>query len=539
MRFALLPCFLVAAADGLTFRDVNVLATTDMHSWVAGGDRQVPAGTPALDASLGDLVSFTERARADAAKLGKDVFLVDNGDVIDGTGISNTAADHCAHLLPLLQQVPYDALNCGNHELYDAATTEHMVASGYIDSWKGRYLTSNLVNASTGRPLGSRSRVMVGPRSGVRLLVLGFMYEMTAADGRCAAVDVVPVNDTVRAPWFVDALRSSRADAVLVLAHVDAKDAMLHTITDAVRDELGPAAPVLVIAGHSHVRQNVTIDARAAAYEPGNYYNTIGFASFDVPAARSQLRPVAPVDFQFISLDTSRARLAREVGAASAAVLATADGAAVSASIEAARQSLNLTRVLGCAKQTYLQGGSLDALVTSRVVPEALFLPPRNASQWFIQNTVGLRYDVYEGNVTADDVYKVLPFRDPIHVVRGMRGAALRALLAQLNQATAAAQIDGAGGSAAAAAIGRWQSPFAFGKGPQPNPTPVGSFITTDAAPDANGTFDVLMLHFDMPGIVQHLANITGTNVTADVYRPGFSNTDMMMEWLQASTTCV
>ena len=168
-------------------------------------------------------------------------------------------------------------------------------------------------------------------------------------------------------------------------------------------------------------------DARAAAYEPGNYYNTIGFASFDVPAARSQLRPVAPVDFQFLSLDTSRARLAREVGAASAAVLATADGAAVSASIEAARQSLNLTRVLGCAKQTYLQGGSLDALVTSRVVPEALFLPPRNASQWFIQNTVGLRYDVYEGNVTADDVYKVLPFRDPIHVVRGMRGAALRA----------------------------------------------------------------------------------------------------------------
>jgi 2',3'-cyclic-nucleotide 2'-phosphodiesterase (5'-nucleotidase family) len=56
--------------------------------------------------------------------LGKDVFLVDYGDVVDGTGISNVAEDHCQHLLPLYGQVPFDALNCGNHELYDNSTME-------------------------------------------------------------------------------------------------------------------------------------------------------------------------------------------------------------------------------------------------------------------------------------------------------------------------------------------------------------------------------------------------------------------------------
>lgn len=95
-------------------------AVTDVHSWIAGGDRQVLPGTPALDANFGTLTSFAMRAKAEAALEGKDVFLVDNGDVVDGTGLSNVAADHCTDLLPLLSRMPFDALNCGNHELVSA-----------------------------------------------------------------------------------------------------------------------------------------------------------------------------------------------------------------------------------------------------------------------------------------------------------------------------------------------------------------------------------------------------------------------------------
>ena len=265
----------------LEYRDVNLLAVTDVHSWVAGGDKQPVAGTPpashSLTASFGDLVSFVERARAAARVAGKDIFLLDNGDVIDGTGLSNTANDHCSHLLPLLREVPFDALNCGNHELYDSATMEAMNSSGYISSWGGRYLTSNLLNATTSEPLGSRYTVMIGPTSGVRLLTFGFMYEMAEAEGRCAAIGVNSINSTVWSEWFVHALQTEAPDAIVVLAHMDALAAELTTVVAGIRAVL-PTIPVQIIAGHSHVRQTAAIDGRAGVFEPGNFFNTVGRA---------------------------------------------------------------------------------------------------------------------------------------------------------------------------------------------------------------------------------------------------------------------
>ena len=46
-----------------------------------------------------------------ASTLG-DVFFFDNGDVVDGTGLPS------ASVFSLLSLMPYDALNCGNHELH-------------------------------------------------------------------------------------------------------------------------------------------------------------------------------------------------------------------------------------------------------------------------------------------------------------------------------------------------------------------------------------------------------------------------------------
>ena len=52
------------------------------------------------------------RKKADA--IGKDVFLLDNGDAVDGTGLSSTEVDG-SEVFPLLEALPLDALNCGNH----------------------------------------------------------------------------------------------------------------------------------------------------------------------------------------------------------------------------------------------------------------------------------------------------------------------------------------------------------------------------------------------------------------------------------------
>ena len=104
----------------LQFADINVLVTTDVHSWLHAHPH--PDHSPLLDADFGDLLSFWRHARAAANAQGRDLFLVDNGDVVDGTGLSAATSVNGAAVYPLLSKLPYDALNCGNHELYHDET---------------------------------------------------------------------------------------------------------------------------------------------------------------------------------------------------------------------------------------------------------------------------------------------------------------------------------------------------------------------------------------------------------------------------------
>ena len=95
----------------LPWNDVNILIVTDVHSWVSGHPHE-----PALDADYGHVLSLHERLSSMAAAEGRDLFLVQNGDLNDGTGFSRKPP---AALVPLLQRMPFDALTTGNHELYE------------------------------------------------------------------------------------------------------------------------------------------------------------------------------------------------------------------------------------------------------------------------------------------------------------------------------------------------------------------------------------------------------------------------------------
>ena len=85
------------------------------------------------------------------------------------------------------------------------------------------------------------------------------------------------------------------------------------------------------------------------------------------------------------------------------------------------------------------------------MVPEALFSPPRNASQWFVSSTGSLRYDLYAGNVTVDDVDMALPFSDTLYVAQRVTGATLAKALSILRDGANAAVEEGA-----ASPTGRW-----------------------------------------------------------------------------------
>jgi 2',3'-cyclic-nucleotide 2'-phosphodiesterase (5'-nucleotidase family) len=164
------------SALALDLHDVNIFVVTDTHSWM-DAHRHLDS-EPATDATYGNLTSFVTSMKEYAATVKKDIFFLDNGDVVDGTGLSNASPVDGEALFPLLMKVPFDAMAIGNHECYDGDTIKAMISTDYIASRKGAYLTSNVLLSSTMEPLGSRYVVLEGPNSGVRLLVLGVLYNV-------------------------------------------------------------------------------------------------------------------------------------------------------------------------------------------------------------------------------------------------------------------------------------------------------------------------------------------------------------------------
>ena len=149
--------------------NVKLVVVTDVHSWIGGHgphetERRLGANTATTTgntADYGDVLSFVERLQEIAETKTKTttihedevVFFLNNGDFMDGTGLSTVPP---RHLLPLLKKMPFDAINVGNHELYHNETIYLMQRSGFIEHWNGNYLSSNTLDATTGEPLGNR-----------------------------------------------------------------------------------------------------------------------------------------------------------------------------------------------------------------------------------------------------------------------------------------------------------------------------------------------------------------------------------------------
>ena len=118
-----------AVAAGLLDGDVNIVHLTDVHSWLSGH-----AHEPADEADYPDVLAFFQHIEAMAhAKVcagaplslllraisefvlsdpaertqGKDVFLFNSGDIVDGTGLAGATPVDGAAILPIVQQVRF------------------------------------------------------------------------------------------------------------------------------------------------------------------------------------------------------------------------------------------------------------------------------------------------------------------------------------------------------------------------------------------------------------------------------------------------
>ena len=468
----------------LPFGDVNVLVVTDVHSWVAGHNQE---HEPYLNVDYGTVLSFYETLQGKANEMGKDLFFVMNGDFMDGTGLSLEVDQ----LFPILERMPFSALNMGNHELFFNDNLLDMRRNGFLDHWQGKYLTSNTVWADTELPIGHQftyltsrhfsSSVSLSPKN---ILVFGFLYNFEDA---CSSAKVERVQDVVQQQWFIDVLKFNRRsknamrnetsistsptafseasykdyDAILVLAHMDHQDPLIQVIRTAIRAITGDAnLPIQFIAGHTHIRGFSVLDKMFTSFEAGRFLDTIGFVSFpwqkeswssslrvgqddevDSTVGDQDNKTVTSTESEFrhVFLDANREVLLEALGAGSKnlTVFQTGHGRALTHFIEGKRSSMGLNEVVGCSGGRYRLDLPLDdprslwGLYVREVIPHAL---ANNHSRIFIQRTLALRYDMLVGPVTVDDAIAVSPIRDRmVRILEHVEKKDLLLLLAKLN----------------------------------------------------------------------------------------------------------
>lgn len=391
----------------LPLGDVNIVVITDDHSWVGGHGAH-----ESLDVDYGDVLSFYERL---VNATDEDVFLIHNGDWGDGTGLTTYPP---VHLEPILLKMPWHAVNVGNHDIYKNETVVHMTrAGGFIDKLGGRYLTSNVVDSASGKPLGHRYRYLRGKDTTV--LTFGFIYNIKAGIGSPLAI-VERVKNVVRQEWFLEVLRKGGYDAILVLAHMSTHSSSVKIILSAIRNETGSAMPVQFITGHTHHRRHQVLDDASTAVEAGCYLDTVGFVSFPTKETGVSKKDAAVSKlFRHELMDAKVDVLKSRLGVRK---LKTRNGQALTDFILKTQESMGLSQIVGCSPRTFYLKRTLyddDSLfgVWARQVIPTHFIANDSKRVVLQGKSSSFRYDLFEGNVTLDDLMIVSPFNDSMYLI--------------------------------------------------------------------------------------------------------------------------
>lgn len=132
-------------------------------------------------ADWGDFVTFSRRMKQTAGNMGVDLLLIDTGDLHDGTGLSDVTALDGQKSMPIFDEIEYDLLTIGNHELYVSEVAYDMF-NHWARKWGDRYVTSNVkvYNNKTGQYeyVGATHRYFT-TNKGIRIMAFGVLYDFT------------------------------------------------------------------------------------------------------------------------------------------------------------------------------------------------------------------------------------------------------------------------------------------------------------------------------------------------------------------------
>ncbi|KAK6330682.1 hypothetical protein TWF718_002880 [Orbilia javanica] len=427
--------------------------TSDTHGWLMGHVKEENYG-----ADWGDYVSFIRHMRYKARKLGVDFLVVDSGDLHDGSGLSDATVKlggvNGEVSLPIFQNLDYDLLTIGNHELY-VADVAFDVFENFAKFYRSRYLTSNvqIMDPKDGKfKYIGRTHKYFTTYFGVRIMAFGVLFDFTSNANNSK---IIKAKDMVQQQWFLDAINTSDPiDLFLVLGHnsVRSSTSTFPVIREAIR-KVHPNTPIQFFGGHSHTRDFKVYDNSSTALEPGRYCETLGWLALSgIEAGNGKHKPagVPNPDRPAVNGTTSYLSYARryidwnrlsfEYHSDNVRTFDTPRGESVTDEVWNERQRLNLTSLYGCAPQTYCLSCapqtselSIYPLVQKALSAVIVNEERKDIARMIFVNTGGFRFDIVKGRFTYDDSFIVAPFTNAFQYIPNVPYAAAAKLLDLLN----------------------------------------------------------------------------------------------------------
>ncbi|SNX81941.1 uncharacterized protein MEPE_00646 [Melanopsichium pennsylvanicum] len=424
----------------LDYGDLNALHSTDVHGWFQGHTKLSPP-EPSYSADWADWASFASNMRTKARSEGRDLLLIDTGDLHDGNGIADgfprynkdepggkEAVDgHVSN--QIFAMVDYDLLTIGNHELYDFSVAKD-VYQNFVPQWGAKYMTSNVKIALPGpdapnasyAPIGSLFHTSVTPVQGLKIMSYGILFDFKlAANG----IAVQAPQDMVQEDWFNQSLdRADKwgVDVFVILGHMPVSgDAGWEAVRTKIRSRF-PDTPIAIFGGHTHVRDCRMMDSQTMALESGRYMETIGFMGIKDLQKRKRAGNRGKVKFTRRYIDANPRNFAHHLKLNSTRQLATKKGSFIRFIMNAISEAWNLSRLHGVVPQDYYldrvpygDNSSLLSLLADQVLPKVV-RPSEKSRQdrksLVLINSGSQRFDVYSGPFTRNDQYIVSPFKD-------------------------------------------------------------------------------------------------------------------------------
>ena len=388
---------------------------------------------------------------------------------------------------PIFENIPYDLLTIGNHELY-VSDIAYETFSNFSTYYGDRYITSNvqIFNQKSNKyeDAGSKYRYFTTDH-GIRIMAFGVLFDFT---GNSNASIVTPAAQMVKEEWFLNALNTNHTiDMFLVIGHnaIQGDTSTTATVLEAIR-AVHPDKLIQVFGGHTHIRDAVIYDHAAVGMESGRYCETVGWMAVSglesknyyganlpegVPhptksaydkrgttsttiaspktstAAAKQGVQVKPTDpkiscYRFARryLDWNRLTFAFHAENSQDKPFDLDKGIAVTHHITGTREKLNLTSLYGCAPRTWCisclpfgSPGNIYSLLT-KALAAVIINPDRSKiPRIIIGNTGSVRFDLVQGPFTYDDSFIVSPFTNSFKYIPDMPWPVASQLLDALN----------------------------------------------------------------------------------------------------------